>query len=170
MMTQFADNPERMMSSTEQCHLPGYLTLDCRMNILNVHALNQMIYLSESQKRLMLCLMNDIHCKRKIIKFVWHECHQRIRDNNYHQLVYQFRTTLARHGMPSDLLKTIPHRGLVLNIEALKSAVDDHSSEHRSEPPLQPTGKGARGIRRLFKGLMGLRRQADTRKCVKNAL
>lgn len=160
MTTQFADNPEMMMSTTEQCHLPGYFTLDCRMNILNVYALGQMIYLSESQKRLMLCLMNDIHCKRKIIKFVWHECHQRIRDNNYHQLVYQFRTTLARHHMPSDMLKTIPHRGLVLNIESLKSAVGKLSDSDQIKPEPQATKGQVPGLKGFLKMLIGLDRHA----------
>lgn len=149
------DNPEMMMSSTEHCHLPGYFTLDCRMNILNVHAFGQMIYLSESQKRLMLCLMNDIHCKRKIIKFVWHECHQRIRDNNYHQLVYQFRTTLARHQMPADLLKTIPHRGLVLNVDSLKNAVDNVSMEKNEQDPKKSRDGAPHRIKKFLSKIFG---------------
>lgn len=113
------------MMSNGVCELPGYFKLDCRMNVLKMYNSKKSIYLSESQKRLMICLINNIHCKRMIIKIVWHECHQRIRDNNYHQLVYQLRNTLSKNEVPGDLLITIPHRGLVLNKEALDKKEDN---------------------------------------------
>lgn len=132
MNEMMAEGYDPKMLSTGECELPGYFKIDCRMNILNMYASKKIIYLSESQKRLMICLINNIHCKRMIIKIVWHECHQRIRDNNYHQLVYQLRNTFSKNELPSDLLVTIPHRGLVLNKDALnKPAARDGQTDER---------------------------------------
>lgn len=156
---------ESEMLNAEKCHLPGIFTLDCRINVLNVHGTQQSIYLSESQKRLMQCLMNNISCKRRIIKFVWHECHQRIRDNNYHQLVYQFRNTLTRHQLPGNLLVTIPHRGLVLNTEVLLPAATqdgrfDFTGTRSSSRLWNPLSV----IVRFFQGLPGLKKQSTVSK------
>jgi hypothetical protein len=109
------------------------LTLDCKMNVVNVHKVNKCIILSESQKRLLLCLINNIHCKKKIMQIVWHECHDKIKDNNYHQLVFQFRAMLSRNALPSNLIITIPHRGLMLNANAFEMPSASHPDHYEQE-------------------------------------
>lgn len=91
------------------------LILDCNINKLEAPALNMTIMLSESQKRLMVCLLKKINCKRKIINIVWYENHQRISDNNYHQLTFQLRAAFQKNNLPDNLLITVPYYGLKLN-------------------------------------------------------
>ncbi|WP_343550342.1 hypothetical protein [Pantoea sp.] len=90
-------------------------SLDCRYNRLHFTGINISISLSETQKRLMICLLNNITCKQDIIKVVWNDEYDRIRDNNYHQLVFQFRALLQRNGLPQNLIVTIPYYGLKIN-------------------------------------------------------
>jgi DNA-binding winged helix-turn-helix (wHTH) protein len=96
-------------------------TLDGRLNRLSFPAIELSIALNEAQKRLMICLLKNINCKREIIKVVWNDNHQRIRDNNYHQLVFQFRALLQRNGLPANLIVTIPYYGLKLNVPLLRN-------------------------------------------------
>lgn len=90
-------------------------TLQCSVNKLVIHASQQTVTLSEGQKRLLVALLKGINCKREIISLVWYENHQRISDNNYHQLIFQLRALLQRHNVPGDLIITVPHYGLKLN-------------------------------------------------------
>ncbi|EEQ11887.1 winged helix-turn-helix domain-containing protein [Yersinia mollaretii] len=90
-------------------------TLQCSVNKLVIHASQQTVTLSEGQKRLLVALLKGINCKREIISLVWYENHQRISDNNYHQLIFQLRALLQRHNVPGDLIVTVPHYGLKLN-------------------------------------------------------
>ncbi|WP_145520420.1 winged helix-turn-helix domain-containing protein [Yersinia mollaretii] len=95
-------------------------TLQCSVNKLVIHANQQTVTLSEGQKRLLVALLKGINCKREIISLVWYENHQRISDNNYHQLIFQLRALLQRHNVSGDLIVTVPHYGLKLN-ESLMS-------------------------------------------------
>ncbi|CNK33075.1 putative transcriptional regulator CadC [Yersinia mollaretii] len=90
-------------------------TLQCSVNKLVIHASQQTVTLSEGQKRLLVALLKGINCKREIISLVWYENHQRISDNNYHQLIFQLRALLQRYNVPGDLIVTVPHYGLKLN-------------------------------------------------------
>ncbi|CNJ23594.1 hypothetical protein HB991_15250 [Yersinia mollaretii] len=90
-------------------------TLQCSVNKLVIHASQQTVTLSEGQKRLLVALLKGINCKREIISLVWYENHQRISDNNYHQLIFQLRALLQRNNVPGDLIVTVPHYGLKLN-------------------------------------------------------
>ncbi|HCK00072.1 MAG TPA: hypothetical protein DHV72_08600 [Serratia grimesii] len=96
-------------------------TLDCRVNRLTLHANSVTLTLSESQKRLLVCLVKGINCKRQIINIVWYENHRRIGDNNYHQLVFQLRALLKQHQLPAQLVLTVPYYGLKLNEPLLNS-------------------------------------------------
>ena len=112
------------MLSVQQCekildidhiHFDNILTVDCQLNTLNIPSRRLSIPLSETQKRLLICLLTNINNKREIINIVWYENHQYIRDNNYHQLVFQLRALLQRHQLPGDILITVPYYGLKLN-------------------------------------------------------
>ncbi|WP_343464133.1 hypothetical protein [Pantoea sp.] len=95
-------------------------SLDCAMNILSFDSVDVSILLTERKKRLMLCLVGNVSCKRKIIETVWCENHKFIQDNNYHQLIHQFRSLLVKHNIPAAFIKTLPHYGVVLNVHALR--------------------------------------------------
>ncbi|MCE0489045.1 helix-turn-helix domain-containing protein [Pantoea sp. Mb-10] len=101
--------------------IKGVVSLDCAKNIVSFDSINVHILLSKRKKRLMLCLMNNITCKRKIIQIIWCENHKYVLDNNYHQLIHQFRTLLVRHNIPAALIKTLPHYGVVLNTPVLSN-------------------------------------------------
>ncbi|WP_145932196.1 winged helix-turn-helix domain-containing protein [Yersinia bercovieri] len=90
-------------------------TLQCSVNKLLIHASQQTITLSEGQKRFLVALIKGINCKRKIISLVWYENHQRISDNNYHQLVFQLRALLLRYNLSGELIVTVPHYGVKLS-------------------------------------------------------
>jgi DNA-binding winged helix-turn-helix (wHTH) protein len=104
-------------------------TLDCRINRLTLHARGVTLTLTEPQKRLLVCLVKGINCKRQIINIVWYENHRRISDNNYHQLVFQLRALLKQHQLPAQLILTVPYYGLKLS-EPLLSAM---------QPSIAPT-------------------------------
>ncbi len=110
------------------------LTLHCPMNTLEIHATNDVITLSESQKRLMAALIKNINCKRQLINIVWHENHHQIRDNNYHQLVFQLRSVFQRHNVPGKLVETIPHYGLRLNTFLLEEKSGRPTVEDEKSP------------------------------------
>jgi DNA-binding winged helix-turn-helix (wHTH) protein len=96
-------------------------TLDCQMNTLTLEVNGQTLALNEAQKRLLVCLVKGINCKRRIINIVWYENHRRIGDNNYHQLIYQFRALLKQHKLPAQIVLTVPYYGLKLNTPLLRS-------------------------------------------------
>jgi DNA-binding winged helix-turn-helix (wHTH) protein len=131
------------MLSSEQCaeiidagELP-YLdafTLDCQVNQLTLHACRRELPLSEAQKRLLVCLIKGINCKRKIINIVWHENHKRISDNNYHQLVFQLRALFKQHQLPGQLALTVPYYGLKLNEPLLKTLGQSQRKDHAVTP------------------------------------
>lgn len=101
--------------SDETLTYKDIFTLQCSINKLVIHHSQQTIALSEGQKRLLVALLKEINCKRKIINLVWYENHQRISDNNYHQLIFQLRALLQRYNITGGLIVTVPHYGLKLN-------------------------------------------------------
>ncbi|QBC03368.1 winged helix-turn-helix domain-containing protein [Enterobacter cloacae] len=121
------------MLSSEQCKetldaglltYQDVLTLDCKSNTLTFPHQQKHLILNEMQKRLLVCLIKGLTCKQKIINIVWYENHRRINDNNYHQLVFQFRALLKQHQLPAKLIITVPYYGLKLNeplLETFKS-------------------------------------------------
>lgn len=105
----------RALLERDLLHYERFFSLDCNMNTLTIPACQLTIELNEAQKRLLVCLVEKVHCKRKIINIVWYENHQRIRDNNYHQLTFQLRSLFQRHGLPGQLVVTVPYYGLKFN-------------------------------------------------------
>lgn len=112
------------MFSTEECieilnhdilELSEGVTVNCNTNTLEIASRQLSIDLNESQKRLLVCLIKKVYTKRDIINIVWYENHQRISDNNYHQLTFQLRALLHRNNLPANLLVTVPYYGLKLN-------------------------------------------------------
>lgn len=101
--------------SDETLTYKDIFTLQCSINKLVIHPSQQTIALSEGQKRLLVALLKEINCKRKIINLVWYENHQRISDNNYHQLIFQLRALLKRYNITGNLIVTVPHYGVKLN-------------------------------------------------------
>lgn len=120
----YSDYKGLVMLSREQCkeiveagllNFQDAATLDCRINQLTLHGGQVTLTLSEPQKRLLVCLFTGINCKRQIINIVWYEYHQRIGDNNYHQLVFQLRALLKQHQLSPKLVMTVPYYGLKIN-------------------------------------------------------
>lgn len=101
------------------------MTIDCHLNTLSIPEHGITINLNEAQKRLLICLIRQINAKREIINIVWYENHQRISDNNYHQLAFQLRALFQRNGLPANLLVTIPYYGLKLNKNLWRSLAKD---------------------------------------------
>jgi DNA-binding winged helix-turn-helix (wHTH) protein len=99
------------------------------MNTLVIHNSGKAIILNEAQKRLLVCLIKNITCKRKIINIVWLENHRRIGDNNYHQLVFQLRALLKQHEIPPHLILTVPYYGIKLNEPLLYSIEEKYQSK-----------------------------------------
>lgn len=89
--------------------------LDGLLNEVALPTLGLKINLNESQKRLLLCLLHQVNNKRDIISVVWNDNHERIRDNNYHQLIFKTRHLLQQHGLPGKLIITVPYHGVKLN-------------------------------------------------------
>lgn len=124
------------MLSTEECiEILNYDTLElsegvfinCNTNTLEITSRQLSIDLNESQKRLLVCLTKKVYTKRDIINIVWYENHQRISDNNYHQLTFQLRALLHRNGLPDNLLITVPYYGLKLNEKQWKILAGDQT-------------------------------------------
>lgn len=107
------------------------MSLDCCMNKVHFHNKKISININERQKRLMMCLFNDINRKRDIIKVVWYENHKGISDDNYHQLIHKFRVLLKEFGIPVEILKTINRYGLRLDYSLLSSSVNSVLSLNR---------------------------------------
>lgn len=106
-----------------------FMLIDSNANTLDIPTMGISLALNESQKRLMVCLIKKINAKRDIINIVWYENHQRISDNNYHQLTFQLRALLQRSGLPANLLVTIPYYGLKLNESLWRTIVKESHAE-----------------------------------------
>jgi DNA-binding winged helix-turn-helix (wHTH) protein len=75
------------------------------------------IEMTELQRRFMLCLLSGIYKKNDIIRAVWFCNHETISDNNYYQMIFQCRSLLSRHGIPAEVIKTIPRFGVMLSFQ-----------------------------------------------------
>lgn len=93
---------------------------------------NVIIEMTELQRRFMLCLLSGIYKKNDIIRAVWFCNHETISDNNYHQMIFQCRSLLSRHGIPSDVIKTIPRFGVMLSFQACERAAPNWQGEYPS--------------------------------------
>ncbi|MGV3345371.1 transcriptional regulator [Enterobacteriaceae bacterium LUAb1] len=118
-----SEEKSSLLLEIETLQFEDIFSVDCFLNILTFHKKPITISLNEAQKRLLICLVNKINDKRDIISVVWQENHNRIRDNNYHQLVFQIRALLQRHGLPANLIITVPYYGLKLNDPLLRSFI-----------------------------------------------
>nr|SAY41807.1 Uncharacterised protein [Serratia marcescens] len=83
---------------------------------------NVLIEMTELQRRFMLCLLSGIYKKNDIIRAVWFCNHETISDNNYYQMIFQCRSLLSRHGIPGEVIKTIPRFGVMLSFQACERA------------------------------------------------
>lgn len=81
--------------------------------------------LSKNQNILILCLMNDIIEKEKIIHQVWGGNNTHSKEKNYNQLVFQTRLLLSKNGFPDDLIMTIHRYGLCFNKFFITSPSDN---------------------------------------------
>jgi len=130
------------LSTSEVIPYKNIITLDCSVNKLYIHKNQQKIPLSQAQKRLFFCLLSGVNRKRDIINLIWHENHQCIVDNNYHQLLFQTRALLQRYNLPGQLIMTIPNFGLTLNEDLLKELMAPQNNimpealQERVPPPL----------------------------------
>ncbi|VEI17125.1 Uncharacterised protein [Serratia plymuthica] len=79
---------------------------------------NIVIEMTELQRRFILCLLSGIYKKNDIIRAVWFCNHETISDNNYHQIIFQCRSLLSRHGISGQVIKTIPRFGVMLSFQA----------------------------------------------------
>lgn len=127
-------------------------TLQCRINTLHIHTKGISVKLNESQKRFMICMFVNVNCKREIIKIVWHENHQKINDNNYHQLVYKTRLLLSHAGMPDDTLMTLHYYGVKLNDCFAQHADDDKPAVAGKDADTRPSVVRLRWLSWLFSG------------------
>lgn len=101
---------------------------------------NIMAKVSKNQRILILCLMNEIIEKEKIIQSVWGRNTSASKEKNYNQLVFQTRTLLAKQGFPNDLIMTIHRYGLCFNKFFLNSNTtikDDMDKKHITAADVQ---------------------------------
>lgn len=105
------------------------VSVDCCMNKIHFHNRKLTININEKQKRLVMCLFNDVNRKQDIIKVVWYENHKGISDNNYHQLIHKFRTLLSEFEIPADIIKTINRYGLRLDTSLLCATGNNHCDD-----------------------------------------
>ena len=105
------------------------ISLDCCMNKIHFHSKKLTIDINEKQKRLVMCLFNDVNRKQDIIKVVWYENHKSISDNNYHQLIHKFRVHLKNAGIPDGIVKTINRYGLRLDSGILSAMVSNKMAD-----------------------------------------
>ncbi|HEJ6966837.1 TPA: CadC family transcriptional regulator [Serratia marcescens] len=90
---------------------------------------NVLIEMTELQRRFMLCLLSGIYKKNDIIRAVWFCNHETISDNNYYQMIFQCRSLLSRHGIPGEVIKTIPRFGVMLSFQACERAAANLQGE-----------------------------------------
>lgn len=104
-----------------------FFALNSKSSTLIIKAKNESIHLTELQRRLFCILLSGVTKKQEVIESVWENNHVTITDNNYHQLIYQCRTLLSRHGIPPEVIKTIPRYGVRFNCSPLEEAQAQHS-------------------------------------------
>lgn len=97
-----------------------FFVLNSKSSTLIIKAKNKSIHLTELQRRLFCILLSGVTKKQEMIESVWENNHVTITDNNYHQLIYQCRTLLSRHGIPPEVIKTIPRYGVRFNFSPLE--------------------------------------------------
>ncbi|TFZ48875.1 helix-turn-helix domain-containing protein [Serratia proteamaculans] len=97
-----------------------FFALNSKSSILIIKSENKTIHLTELQRRLFRILLSGVTKKQEVIESVWENNHVTITDNNYHQLIYQCRTLLSRHGIPPEVIKTIPRYGVRFNFSPLE--------------------------------------------------
>lgn len=113
---------EKTLSSVEN----DFFALNSKSSTLIIKAKNESIHLTELQRRLFCILLSGVTRKQEVIESVWENNHITITDNNYHQLIYQCRTLLSRHGIPPEVIKTIPRYGVRFNYSPLEEAQAQH--------------------------------------------
>ncbi len=104
----------------ENIQFEDVLDVDCLNNKLIFPQLNKKISITESQKRLLICLLKNITSKKDIISVVWCESQLPVRSNNYHQMVFQLRALFQRNQLPAGILVTVPYYGLKLDKSLLR--------------------------------------------------
>ncbi len=120
------DNKFIDINGEDVVHYGTAISVDCCMNKIHFHDRKITINVNEKQKRLIMCLLNDINRKQDIIKVVWYENYKGISDNNYHQLIHKFRLLLTERNLPGNVIKTINRYGLRLDTSLLaSSSVED---------------------------------------------
>ncbi|WP_449556066.1 winged helix-turn-helix domain-containing protein [Huaxiibacter chinensis] len=111
----------------DSINFKGIVILNGLLNEVTFPSLGLKMSVNESQKRLLLCLFNQVNSKRDIINMVWNDNHQRMRDNNYHQLIFKTRILFEQHGLPGKIIITVPYHGVKLNEPLLISLASDAS-------------------------------------------
>lgn len=106
-----------------------FFALNSKSSILIIKSENKAIHLTELQRRLFRIFLSGITKKQEVIESVWENNHVTITDNNYHQLIYQCRTLLSRHGIPPEVIKTIPRYGVRFNFTPLEEVPNRHGSK-----------------------------------------
>ncbi|WP_426506342.1 winged helix-turn-helix domain-containing protein [Serratia proteamaculans] len=106
-----------------------FFALNSKSSILIIKSENKAIHLTELQRRLFRILLSGVTKKQEVIESVWENNHVTITDNNYHQLIYQCRTLLSRHGIPPEVIKTIPRYGVRFNFTPLEEVPSRHGSK-----------------------------------------
>jgi DNA-binding winged helix-turn-helix (wHTH) protein len=106
-----------------------FFALNSKSSILIIKSENKAIHLTELQRRLFRILLSGVTKKQDVIESVWENNHVTITDNNYHQLIYQCRTLLSRHGIPPEVIKTIPRYGVRFNLSPLEDAPNQHNGK-----------------------------------------
>lgn len=106
-----------------------FFALNSKSSTLIIKSENKAIHLTELQRRLFRTLLSGVTKKQDVIESVWENNHVTITDNNYHQLIYQCRTLLSRHGIPPEVIKTIPRYGVRFNFSPLEEVPSRHGSK-----------------------------------------
>ncbi|CAI0932448.1 transcriptional regulator [Serratia quinivorans] len=106
-----------------------FFALNSKSSTLIIKSENKAIHLTELQRRLFRILLSGVTKKQDVIESVWENNHVTITDNNYHQLIYQCRTLLSRHGIPPEVIKTIPRYGVRFNFSPLEEVPSRHGSK-----------------------------------------
>ncbi|CAI1125376.1 Uncharacterised protein [Serratia quinivorans] len=98
-------------------------------NRLTLKASGKKVVLSNNQKKLFICLLNEVNDKNHIIERIWAGKNSKSKENNYTQLIFQTKTLLARCGFPEDTIITMPKYGVCLNMNLLKPAPTDENQK-----------------------------------------
>lgn len=88
--------------------------LKIEKNIITYKSTGSTIKLGKKQRNLLLCLVDKIHAKKEIIRYLWGDrvLHH---ENKYNQLVFKLRVRLSEGGVPDDTILTIHGHGICLN-------------------------------------------------------